>query len=442
MACIPKSKNNPASAVDKILSACLPEGAAVAVGLSGGMDSVSLLEATLPLQGRWKILVCHVNHGISLHADSWERFCRRLCEKKNIPIIVCRVPTPPVVASEDWARQQRMAAFAGLSVKAVLAAHHANDQAETVLFRLLRGSGVCGMAAMRPCATLPGASHIQLLRPWLHIGRDNVARYARRQKLSWVEDEDNDNLSRRRNFLRQRALPILSEGFPDCGTLLAAAPRFAEDADLLADLAHWDEKKAAANGEGFSLVYWQNVGLARVGNWLRTSLFERRASGARRHVDEAARQIMAANADSSVCFKFRHTCLRAWRGRLFWDDTPSPPSDFVLPLKAAEARLPLEELGGTLMLSRTRGKGLSTAKIADGLLLRLRQGGERLSIIGRPRRAVADLLREAEIMPWRRMLLPLLFVRGRLAAVPGIATAADFVAAPDEDGLECGFEWR
>ena len=95
-----------------------------------------------------------------------------------------------------------------------------------------------------------------------------------------------------------------------------------------------------------------------------------------------------------MCFKFRHTCLRAWRGRLFWDDTPSPPSDFVLPLKAAEARLPLEELGGTLMLSRTRGKGLSTAKIADGLLLRLRQGGERLSIIGRPRRAVADLLRE------------------------------------------------
>ena len=76
--------------------------------------------------------------------------------------------------------------------------------------------------------------------------------------------------------------------------------------------------------------------------------------------------------------------------------------------------MPLEELGGTLMLSRTRGKGLSTAKIADGLLLRLRQGGERLSIIGRPRRAVADLLREAEIMPWRRMLLPLLFVRGRL----------------------------
>ena len=63
-----------------------------------------------------------------------------------------------------------------------------------------------------------------------------------------------------------------------------------------------------------------------------------------------------------------------------------------------------------------------------------------MSIIGRPRRAVADLLREAEIMPWRRMLLPLLFVRGRLAAVPGIATAADFVAAPDEDGLECGFE--
>ena len=199
------------------------------------MDSVSLLEATLPLQGRWKILVCHVNHGISLHADSWERFCRRLCEKKNIPIIVCRVPTPPVVASEDWARQQRMAAFAGLSVKAVLAAHHANDQAETVLFRLLRGSGVCGMAAaMRPCATLPGASHIQLLRPWLHIGRDNVARYARRQKLSWVEDEDKRQSVTAAKFFKTTSFADTQRRVSRLWLCWrAAAPRFAEDADLL-----------------------------------------------------------------------------------------------------------------------------------------------------------------------------------------------------------------
>ena len=152
MACIPKSKNNPASAVDKILSACLPEGAAVAVGLSGGMDSVSLLEATLPLQGRWKILVCHVNHGISLHADSWERFCRRLCEKKNIPIIVCRVPTPPVVASEDWARQQRMAAFAGLSVKACLPPTMPTTKRKRFYFACYAVPAFAAWRPMRPCA--------------------------------------------------------------------------------------------------------------------------------------------------------------------------------------------------------------------------------------------------------------------------------------------------
>ena len=74
-------------------------------------------------------------------------------------------------------------------------------------------------------------------------------------------------------IFKTTSFAILSEGFPDCGTLLAAAaPRFAEDADLLADLAHWGRKKSRRQREGFSLVYWQNVGLARVGNWLRTSL--------------------------------------------------------------------------------------------------------------------------------------------------------------------------
>ena len=194
------------------------------------------------------------------------------------------------------------------------------------------------MAAMRPCATLPGASHIQLLRPWLHIGGTmSPVTLGGKNCLGWKMKTTTichgGEIFKTTSFAdTQRRVSRLWHFAGGGGA------SFCEDADLLADLAHWDEKKAAANGEGFSLVYWQNVGLARVGNWLRTSLFERRASGARRHVDEAARQIMAANADSSVCFKFRHTCLRAWRGRLFWGMiTPSPPSDFVLPLKAAEA---------------------------------------------------------------------------------------------------------
>ena len=151
---------------------------------------------------------------------------------------------------------------------------------------------------------------------------------------------------------------------------------------------------------------------------------------------------MAANADSSVCFKFRHTCLRAWRGRLFWDDTLVAAERFCITVKSGGSPIAVGRTGGHFNAFPHPRERAVHRKNCDGLLLRLRQGGERLSIIGRPRRAVADLLREAEIMPWRRMLLPLLFVRGRLAAVPGIATAADFVAAPDEDGLECGFEWR
>ena len=439
---IMKSDNNPAQALANLLQTQLPKNTVIAVALSGGMDSTSLLEATRPLQEHWQVTACHVNHGISRRADAWENFCRRLCLQNNIPLSVFRT-SPPSIASEDWARQERMKAFSKLPVSAIITAHHADDQAETVLFRLLRGSGVYGMAAMRSSSALPGAPHIQLLRPWLNIRRDVIARYASQNKLSWVEDEDNENLSRRRNFLRRRALPVLAEGFNDCNALLAAtAPRFAEDAKLLTDLAMLDEKQAATDSEGFSLPYWQSIGKARISNWLRVLLSRRYEGFSRRHVEEAARQIMAATPDSPLCFKFRSGNLRAWRNRLFWDETPPPPENFFLPLKATAIRLPLTELGGTLVLSPARGKGLATKKVANGLILRLRQGGEKLSSIGRPRRAVSDLLREANIMPWRRVLLPLLFVRGQLAAVPGVATANDFTATADEEGLECAFEWR
>ncbi|MBE8158730.1 MAG: tRNA lysidine(34) synthetase TilS, partial [Betaproteobacteria bacterium] len=212
----------------------LRHGETAAVALSGGMDSAALLDAALSADSGRKIAACHVNHGISAAADSWEQFCRDLCEKRGVPLFVRRAP-PRQNATEKWARKVRMRAFAELPVRAVLAAHHADDQAETVLFRLLRGAGAHGLGAMRATAPLPGAENILLLRPWLGAPREAVADYARRRRLRWVEDDDNRNLARRRNFLRRRVLPVLGEYFPECGrTLAAAAARLDAASSLLA----------------------------------------------------------------------------------------------------------------------------------------------------------------------------------------------------------------
>ena len=444
----PKRESELTAAIREALAANLPLGKVVAVALSGGMDSSSLLDAVLPLSARWPIIACHVNHGLSPSAAAWERFCAEVCHARGVPLHIARA-TPSGAGSEEWARNARMRAFARLPAAAVLAAHHADDQAETVLFRVLRGTGLPGMGAMRICAPLPGATGMLLLRPWLNIPRTVIAAYARRRQLAWVEDEDNSNVSRRRNFLRRRAMPVLREGFPDSGRILAAAAgRFAAGADLLAALATADESLARAADGGLRVADFRRLGEARIRNWLHVALLSRGARFSERGLAEAARQIVA-NGGDGLCFRFhgaeaeteRRLTLRVWRGHLHWDHLPPPPKDFARALSCVPGRHECPEIGGTLIMRRTCGVGLAGDKIGGVLWARLPRGGERVWLSSHRARALSDLMREAKIAPWRRRLLPLLFADSELAVAPGIAVAAPFRAKQGEEGLECRFEW-
>ena len=429
------------AALRRLLSQHLPVGGTFCVGLSGGMDSSSLLHAALPLRQHWELSACHVNHRLSRRADRWEDFCRTLCAAFGVPLTVFRGEIPPPAAGEEWARALRLRAFAHLHATAVVLAHHADDQAETVLFRLLRGAGVHGMAAMRMKTPLSGKI---ILRPWLEQPRRLITAYARENRLRWVEDEDNTNLSRRRNALRHRAMPALSEDFPDCRrALVAAGTRIREGSALLRQLAKIDEQAAAKAG-GWRLDYFRGVGERRTRNWLYYALLEKRLRFSERHIAEAARQIVgiSRNGRQGLCFDFRGVVLRQWRGSLYWDRPPQQtPSNFESELRAAAGVFPLQSLGGDLVLRECVGGGLSPVKVGSSLLIRLRQGGEKMAPQGRPTRAVADLLQEAAVAPWRRRRLPFLFAKGRLAAVPGVAVAAEFAATKNESGLECRFEW-
>ena len=435
-----KSEHPLTTAIRNLLDETAPVNKAFCIALSGGMDSMALLSAALPLREEWQISVCHVNHGISWRADSWTDFCQEICKQAAVPLIVHRQTPPTGNVGEEWARNVRLNAFAALPTDMVLLAHHADDQAETVLFRLLRGAGAHGVAAMRSQTPLFGKT---LLRPWLGIRRCIIADYAKSHKLRWIEDEDNRNLSRRRNFLRWRVMPVLTEAFPDYVAAFAASGRRMQDsAMLLSVLAKMDGDAAKTSG-GLSVEFFRTLGEARTRNWLYYALLERRADASERYIAEVARQLLAADSRNALCFRFQTALLRCWRGALYWDAVVSPaPSTFHREVNLETAIMPFDELGGALVLSESRGRGLSPSLAGSRLLARLRCGGERLTPPRRPRRAVADLLREANIAPWHRARLPLLFCKGRLAAVPGVAVAAEFAATANETGLECRFEWR
>lgn len=222
-----------------VLAACLQRhvqsGQRLVVGLSGGIDSVVLLHALASLH-RDGVSALHIHHGISPNADRWAKACAEFALQLGVPFACARVEVERSSADglEAAARRARHAAFAAAQADWIVLAHHRDDQAETLLFNLMRGTGIAGAAAMRERSG-------RLLRPLLTLGRDEIERYAVAHRLDWIEDESNADTRHARNFLRHRILAPLTQRFPAAAKNLAgAAARFAEAQDLLDDLARAD----------------------------------------------------------------------------------------------------------------------------------------------------------------------------------------------------------
>lgn len=226
----------------------------VCVGYSGGLDSVVLLDllALEAAAGSITVTAVHVHHGLSPNADAWSGHCAQVCTRLGIELQIARVRIRHQAghSPEEEARTARYAVFRRIQADAVALAHHADDQAETVLLQLLRGAGPKGLAAMAAIVsrTVRGSAPAYW-RPLLSIDRAQLAAYAVDAGLEWVEDESNQDLRLRRNYLRQRVLPVIAEAFPAPGRLLARAARLqAQAASLLEVLADLDLAMMALDG--------------------------------------------------------------------------------------------------------------------------------------------------------------------------------------------------
>lgn len=215
----------------------------ITVGYSGGLDSTVLLHALARLvqNADWKLQAVHVNHGLSPHAIAWQAHCANRCAGLGVPFVAHAVTVSRASGTslEEEARRERYRVLR-ISTGDVLAlAHHADDQAETILLQLLRGAGPHGMSAMQRLRDEEGRPWIW--RPLLELPRAILESYARSAGLTWIEDESNNDLNLRRNFVRHRVLPLLGQAFPaPVRTLARAATLQAEAAALITSMARQD----------------------------------------------------------------------------------------------------------------------------------------------------------------------------------------------------------
>lgn len=375
----------------------------VAVGLSGGIDSVVLLHA-LHAAGA-EVSAIHVHHGLSPNADGWTQFCLAYCRALEVPIEIFKVRVKKGRRGlEAAAREARRAAFLKSEAPAIALAHNRDDQAETVLFNLLRGTGLAGAKGMTSEARLGGK---RLLRPLLEVPREAIAAYAAEHRLGWIEDESNRDETLTRNFLRHRVGPLLAQRFPRWRDSLSRAAR------------HF--AASGVNEEKLLRAWLREQGL-------------RAPSEAR--LGEMIKQLQGRATE------VRHDgkVMRAYRGKAILT-TPKAPAAFKPRTWKGESRLALPELGGELRFRKVRGKGVDPELLdGKGLQVRLRSGGERLQLDPRrPRRSLKNLFQESGVPPWERERLPLLFCGDDLVWVPGLGIDAKFAS---QGGAGIDLQWR
>jgi len=437
---LPAASQQVIQTLSAFLDARLLPGDRLCLGLSGGRDSVVLLHALAAMRGfglAVDLSAVHINHGLSANADTWAAFCDTVCRALGIPLAVVGVEVPRVGCGEGLeatARRLRHAVFAGCDADWLALAHHRDDQAETILFRLLRGAGVGGAAGMP--AERPQDDGPRLIRPLLDLPRSLLAVYAEENALCWVEDESNADSRHRRNHLRRQVMPRIEERFPGAAQVLARAGRhFAEAALLLDELAKIDRAAAVGVQGRIDLAKFQVLSKARAGNLLRSELL---AAGFQapeaRWLEEALRQLATVGTGSETCVATRDGEVHVYRGELYMVRHRPPVADGPVPW-CGEEILPWGD--GQVMLGSTQGLGISYRLLRGApVCLRRRLGGERLQPDPRrPFRTLRKLLQEAGVPPWERARLPLLWSGDRLVWVAGIGIDAAFACAPGEPGL-------
>lgn len=412
--------------------------ASLLVALSGGLDSTVLLHTVVHcLSGSSvRLRAVHINHQLQSNARETEDFCRQLCQQLGVDLVVERVSvaatTGPAAGLEAGARKARYDVFERLMVggDTLLMAHHQDDQAETMLFRMIRGTGLAGLAGI-PARRRLGRGW--LVRPFLAVSREQLHGWARELGLAWQDDPSNDDERFDRNFLRKSIIPLLKERWPN---LLVRMDRSSqacrEGAELAQALAQLRLQSLSGPEGELSVDGVRALSLTEQKNLLRWWITQSGFSvPERRDWAQVLADLLEAGADREPELPGDGFAVRRFQAALYLVRDPKMPlGDTRLlepdhPLLWGDYRIVLQKaqqkVGAGTQIPRIRVAG--------------RQGGERIRPCPQgPSKPLKKWLQDKAVPPWERARLPLLSMDGELIGVGQIWLSPGFQGAAPESG--------
>ncbi|WGE31809.1 tRNA lysidine(34) synthetase TilS [Actinobacillus genomosp. 2] len=392
------------------------------IGLSGGIDSVVLLHSVMHISEKLGINIraVHIHHGLSLNADSWAVFCEQFCKQLNIPFILQKVSVDSSEGIEAGARIARYQAISEIIQpnEVFVTAHHLDDQAETFLLALKRGSGIKGLSAMQAVGFW---QNFTIFRPLLCVDKTQIKQYADQQKLTWIEDESNQDNHYDRNFLRNEVLPVLNQRWQHFNQMVArSAQHCAEQQALLEELLSQELNRYAnflqkrlniADFPQFSLAKQQQL----IRLWLDKCGVQMPSSA---QLDQVINQMIFANADKNPQIKLANYWLRRYQNHLYLTGELLALDDFCQPLLTHQTlKLPyeigeLQHLGDQIIYKKSDKLDrllLPKELVNSSFQVKLAHQGK-VQPYGKPmREEMKKLYQQAQVPVWLRKQTPLIF---------------------------------
>lgn len=420
----------------------------ILIAYSGGVDSQVLLHCLASLRNRnclkSSLRVCHVDHGLSENSDHWQQFAITQCLQLNMPLeIVCvNVQVQAQKSLEALARDARYNALKSVANDGdlIVTGHHSDDQAETFLLALKRGSGLKGLSAMQKEMKL---GQQLLVRPLLDFSRADIERYAKQHQLAWIEDESNIDERFDRNFLRHQILPKLTQRWPSINhTIARSAEHCFEAQQLLDELAQQDLAKSRLSKNILDTAALLALTQARFNNTLRYFLSVHNILMPSSQQLQQVRQQLSAEGDKSPMVQLANCCLRRYKNELHL-------TDIFKDLSSWQETVNLTEVTETKLLALPDNLGMLTLSVdksaehqKHGWQANIRapkakqvvsigfshQNPKCLPQYRQHSRTLKKVLQELSIPPWHRKRTPFIFYDGILVAVIGQFVCKEYLA--------------
>ena len=415
------------------------------LAFSGGVDSRVMLQLLAQFQAKHKNAECiavHVHHGLSEHADTWQQQCESWTNEVGIPLYVEKVTLSlgARVSIEQAAREARYQALEKYISRddVLLTGQHSDDQVETFLLALKRGSGPAGLSAM---ASMSQFGQGVMVRPLLSVPRHDVEAFAKSEQLEWVEDESNQDTQFDRNFLRHQVTPQLNQRWPGFRkSVMRTAELCAEQESLLTELLM--EKlqfiKQPDGSVDIPLLHQESDSarayLLRM--WLASHQCQ---MPSRIQLEQMWQDVACASTDANPIFSLHDMHMRRFQQRLYLVRPCEDITDWRAPL--------VDELALPDGLGRLALKALSGRELVE-FGLRLPSKDEVVTVCFNPEgisahpqnrghsRKLKKLFQEYGIPSWNRRRTPLIFYGEQLAAVAGLFVCRGFV------GQQCELTWH